>query len=380
MASLLREEEHLAGQYPISVVIPAYGRPDLLRRCLAALLRDGLKNAEVVVVDDASPQDLRSQVQTGLAKETAASTPAADWQDGAHARQAGPEATVRWLRMERNGGPAAARNRGLEAARHDWVFFLDADVELSPGALVRIRESLHVYEHRPEVAGVLGVYDEELPWDDFWSNYKNLSVCFLYAVTETVSPYLHTPLFTVRRQVLEREGGFDSRFATAEDFRLGVLLGSQGRRFVIDRNLKGVHLKRYDFKGILREDRRRLEDLRQLDLPPQSRAFALRAHRFSRLLSASLPAPLLLTLLASPLWPPLLWATAAMVVLFAAANLRFFNYMRRQRGWGFAVRSLGFLFVEMLWAQWCILPGLAAKVLSKLGRAASGKPLSKSVR
>ncbi|HSR68847.1 MAG TPA: glycosyltransferase family 2 protein [Acidobacteriota bacterium] len=357
-AAWLREEERLAREFPISVVIPAYGRPRLLARCLKALLGGGLSNAEVIVVDDASPQDLRSRLQDDLPED----------------------APLRWLRLGRNSGPAQARNRGLEAARHPWIFFLDADVQLLPGALPRIRQSLDLYRHRSEVAGVLGVYHEKLPWDDFWSNYKNLSVCFLYAVTDTLSPYLHTPLFTVRRRVLVEAGGFDARFATAEDFRLGVLLGSRGQRFVIDRNLKGVHLKRYDLGAILAEDRRRLNDLRQLDLPPQSRLFALRAHRLSRLLSALLPAPSLLALPAALWWPPLLAVSALMLVLFGLANLRFFNYMRRQRGWGFALRSLGFLFLEMLWAQWCILPGLLGKILRKLSRLATGRPLSKQAR
>ncbi len=91
---------------PLTVVIPVYGRPRLLARCLAALGRAH----PVVVVDDASPDP------SPIAEIAAA-----------HGAEL--------IRRTVNGGPGAARNTGLAAARTPLVAFLDADCVPRPGWL-----------------------------------------------------------------------------------------------------------------------------------------------------------------------------------------------------------------------------------------------------
>ncbi len=95
---------------PVEVVVPAYGRPDLLHGCLASLgHRPGEERTPVVVVDDASP--------------------APDVGDVARAHGA------RLLRHRVNRGPAAARNTGLAATSAPVVAFVDADCTVTPGWL-----------------------------------------------------------------------------------------------------------------------------------------------------------------------------------------------------------------------------------------------------
>ncbi len=94
---------------PLTVVIPAYNRADLVGRAVESARRQRPRApAEIMVVDDCSADDT-----------------------GAAAAAAG--ATV--LRHERNQGEAGARNSGMEAAAHDWVAFLDSDDEWLPGHL-----------------------------------------------------------------------------------------------------------------------------------------------------------------------------------------------------------------------------------------------------
>jgi hypothetical protein len=94
--------EHL----PVSVIIPVYNRPDMLRRSLASVWaqRPALP-AEVIVVDDGSADD------TALA---------------------GEELNATVIRHPKNRGLSAARNTGLEAASHDWIALLDSDDEWLP--------------------------------------------------------------------------------------------------------------------------------------------------------------------------------------------------------------------------------------------------------
>jgi GT2 family glycosyltransferase len=96
----------------VSIVIPAYNRADLLRRCLESLRSSQGAKWEVTVVDNASPEDL-SAVRDSL-----------------------PE--VRWLRQDRNVGYAAANNLGLRGARGRHLCYLNSDAELFPDTLARL--------------------------------------------------------------------------------------------------------------------------------------------------------------------------------------------------------------------------------------------------
>lgn len=90
----------------VSVIVPVYNTEQYLRRCLRSLLRQTLKELEIVAVDDGSTDG-----SPAILKEYAERFPG----------------KLRVLTQERNGGQAAARNRGLRAARGEYVGFLDSD-------------------------------------------------------------------------------------------------------------------------------------------------------------------------------------------------------------------------------------------------------------
>ena len=330
----------LAESYPLSVVIPSHNTALELKLSLEALLENDITNVEILIVDDAST-DSTAKVAAAVAQGQ---------KEGA--------ASLQYLPLKQRSGPAAARNEGLKRAKNPYVLFLDSDVVLPRQSLQWLRESLDLYSHRSDIAGVLGSYAEAIPWDDFLTNFRNLSICFLYKSTNTLSPYLHTPIFCVKKEILEEIGGFDPQFKWAEDFRLGILLGSQGFRFLIDRKIEGVHLKRYQLRTILREDWRRVGDLRAMKLEGEQKRFALRAHRFRRLLSVALPGPVLIFALLTFVGPIFGKIACSLLALFYLCNLPFLFYLRGQRGVGFALKAALFLFLEMLWAELALVGSL----------------------
>ncbi|HEX8067702.1 MAG TPA: glycosyltransferase family 2 protein [Thermoleophilaceae bacterium] len=93
---------------PVTVVIPAYRRPDLVERAVRSVLDQRRPAAEVIVIDDASGDDT-----------------------GARAAELG----ARVIAHDENRGEGAARNTGLEAAAHEWVALLDCDDEWLPDHL-----------------------------------------------------------------------------------------------------------------------------------------------------------------------------------------------------------------------------------------------------
>lgn len=90
----------------LSVVIPAYGNPESLKRCLQSLIgQEALE--EVVVVDDGSDPSLENLVQSF--------------------RSGVP--SVRYV-YQSNRGPGSARNRGVLETTGNFIAFVDSDDEV----------------------------------------------------------------------------------------------------------------------------------------------------------------------------------------------------------------------------------------------------------
>lgn len=97
----------------ISIIIPAYNAEKTICRCLESALD---QEAEIILADDGSTDaTLRLAEKYGE--------------------------RVHILRLP-HGGVSAARNAGLDAARGEWVVFLDSDDALLPGALDRLRPTM----------------------------------------------------------------------------------------------------------------------------------------------------------------------------------------------------------------------------------------------
>ncbi len=91
----------------VSIVIPQYGRSDLAVRCIkfffTSTIRSEIKDLEIVVVDDGSPDSSVDDVKarSGL--------------------------SVKLVRLSTNGGFSTACNAGAEAASGEFLLFLNND-------------------------------------------------------------------------------------------------------------------------------------------------------------------------------------------------------------------------------------------------------------
>jgi GT2 family glycosyltransferase len=115
----------------ISVIIPTHNRRDSLRLCLDSVLLQDHSASQVIVVDDGS--------QDGTARMLAEEYP-----------------QVQVLHLAQQQGPAAARNRGLQAATGDAVAFTDDDCVVPQHWLAELSRA---FETHPELAAV-GGYQE----------------------------------------------------------------------------------------------------------------------------------------------------------------------------------------------------------------------------
>jgi GT2 family glycosyltransferase len=211
----------------LSVIVPAYNAGQDLFECLAALIDTRPSGVEITVVDDASTDD----------------TPAV-------ARRFGVEV----LQLEKNSGPAAARNWGARHARADILFFVDADVVIGPGLLSRV---ISIFQEDQEIAAVFGSYDACPRAKNVVSQFRNLLHHYVHQEGSSDASTFWAGCGAIRRCVFDSVGGFDAtRFPrpSIEDIELGYRLREAGHRIFLDKTLQGTHLKRWTLWSVIRTD------------------------------------------------------------------------------------------------------------------------------
>ncbi len=99
-----------------SILIPAFNAEATILRALECAQAQTFDDIEIIVIDDASTDTTADQV-----KSRAVSDP-----------------RIQLLRLEKNSGPAAARNVGIAIAKGEWLALLDADDTMSSDRLERL--------------------------------------------------------------------------------------------------------------------------------------------------------------------------------------------------------------------------------------------------
>jgi GT2 family glycosyltransferase/ubiquinone/menaquinone biosynthesis C-methylase UbiE/glycosyltransferase involved in cell wall biosynthesis len=199
----------------VSVIIPAYGQGDLTRRCLASIATHPPRaTIEVLLVDDASPEDL----------------------DEVFSDVAG----LRVIRNEVNSGFIRTCNHGAREARGRYLLFLNNDTEVTPGWC---DELLETFASAPE-AGIVGsklVYPDGtlqeaggIIWQDGsgWNFGKfEDPAAPEYSYRREVD-YVSGAAVMLPARLFWEVGAFDERYAPAygEDSDLAFKVRAAGRR------------------------------------------------------------------------------------------------------------------------------------------------------
>lgn len=185
-----------AGPPRIAVIVPCFNDGVIAHEAVASL--DAQEPAELVVVDDASTDPATAQALDEL-------------------RRRG----VNVIRHEVNQGLSAARMTGLAATGAPFVFPLDSDDLLAPGALTPLADLL---ERRPDVAVAFADYEE------FGTRQR------IVTVPPRLDPYRivyrnEYPVSSLfRRAALERVGGWQdvAGLVGYEDWNLWMTLAERG--------------------------------------------------------------------------------------------------------------------------------------------------------
>jgi CDP-glycerol glycerophosphotransferase len=220
----------------VSVVVPVWNVQGYLGESLDSVLLQQTVDAEVIAVDDAS---------TDHGGEVLDERAAAD-----------PRLSV--THRTANGGPGAARNAGLERATGEYVWFVDGDDRIVPGALAVIETKLR--EEKPDVL-VVGVARER--WNRSVTRWRTPGEVVLGAgaLTRPVPPL---GALVVRRQFL-LDAGIRFREGWYEDVAFGYAVLAQAQ--TVSTVEPPCYIHRLDREGSIRTTRpaRHADLVTQLD-------------------------------------------------------------------------------------------------------------------
>ena len=205
------------------MVIPTYNRRAALESCLEALSRQTLSpdHFEVIVVDDGSTDDTE-----GLCRNLSPSFPLI------YTKQA-------------NAGAGAARRRGVEHARGDYLLLINHDTIVEPRLLA---EHLRVQRaHAQKRCAVLGDFRYPPAARQRALTHFLCTQPFLFPQVN-LNPGLHdknaffiASNLSIRRDAVLAVGSFDPRFRVAEDTELGVRLKQVGYQVLYHPQARAWH-------------------------------------------------------------------------------------------------------------------------------------------
>ncbi|PYI68263.1 MAG: hypothetical protein DMF07_01555, partial [Verrucomicrobia bacterium] len=199
----MREEARTFTSRPvISVIIPVFNTPvQRLEEAVESVLAQAYEHWELVLVDDGSTDaDLLRTLP----------------------RLAARDRRIVLTKLEGHEGISGASNRGLALARGEWVTFLDHDDVLEPDSLFQVVKLL---QQHPD-ADLIYSDEDKLGDDGFeaplfkpdWSPDFFLSCNYLGHLT------------AVRRDIVQKAGGFRSQFDSAQDYDLFFRVVEQTNR------------------------------------------------------------------------------------------------------------------------------------------------------
>jgi hypothetical protein len=175
----------------VSVIMPVYNRPTLIRESIESVLAQSYGNFELIVCDDASDDETPEVV--------------ASYRDE----------RIRLIRLRHNVGAAAARNRCLEQARGAYLSYLDSDNIWHPQFLSTMLDSLGRSKKLIAYASYFDTIFHHNRYSLRATRYRD----FNYRL-QIYSPFIDLNSIVNHRSLYDSLGGFDESLERLQDYDL----------------------------------------------------------------------------------------------------------------------------------------------------------------
>jgi len=312
-----------------SVIIPAFNAGKTIGKCLEAVFSSDFKPFEVIVVDDAS------QDNTVVSAS---------------------EFNCKVIRLERQSGSSYCRNTGAEAAHGGILVFIDADILINRTTLGRIAKILN---SNPDTVGIVSIFSKTTPDKNFFSQYKNLYMNYIFNRCPSRIDFIHTSCFGVRKEHFEP---YDVTYAAGEDTELGMRLSGKGYKILLDKSLEVIHLKKYSLASFIKNDFKIPYAWARLFVERKGLNHLVRKRRFfhargTQLLSIAASFLLLGAIFLSPILALLSG------IFFIALNSRFILFLYKERGLVFVIKAVFVTWIDALVMGLGVMAGVVSNTL-----------------
>jgi glycosyltransferase involved in cell wall biosynthesis len=226
----LRPKRHRAGwldtnmKPKISIIMPTFNRAKYIAEAIRSVQSQTLREWELIVIDDGSTDNTESIVRDLTEK------------DG----------RISYFKNERNLGIAKTRNRGVSLAKADYVAMLDSDDKwISSEKLVCQLETIE----KNMKLGIVGTnacfIDEDGAIIEKNTNFSsgnssNKGKCTNFPSddagirqTELYRNILMQSGLLIKKEAIEKAGGYDSRFTVCDDHDLWLKIGKNWQFMIL---------------------------------------------------------------------------------------------------------------------------------------------------
>lgn len=191
----------------ISVVTPCYNCEGYLTDTLNSVLRQTVLPDEIVLVDDGSTDGTVALIERLKAEH--------------------PDIRMQLI-SQKNCGPGAARNAGILAAKGDWIAFLDSDDIWRERKIEKVLEAVAENQEAVLIANdICEVYEDGTREDvTLHTHYDPKEPGFVQLYHGC---FLSTSSVCVKKEILEKVGGFDTTLRSAQDYDLWLRVVQEGK-------------------------------------------------------------------------------------------------------------------------------------------------------
>ncbi|MFQ5964295.1 MAG: glycosyltransferase [Candidatus Scalinduaceae bacterium] len=184
----------------ISVIIPTYNRPDMLKEALKSVLSQTYQNFEIIVVNDAG-EDVKAVIDA-----------------------LNYDGKIVYIKHKDNRGLSAARNTGLKVARGTYIAYLDDDDIYYPNHLETLEGFLETSNYK---VAYTDAYQAFQTWitDKYVTTEKKVTYRFDFDRNRfLVCNYIHISTIIHRKNLLDEVGFFDESLDVHEDWEFCIRL------------------------------------------------------------------------------------------------------------------------------------------------------------
>ena len=186
----------------VSIVIPTYGRPESLKRCVNSVLSQTYDNVEIFIVDDNNP-NTESRCETEKVMAYFESNP-----------------KIIYIKHDKNRNGSAARNTGWRASSGKYITYLDDDDVIAPNKLQKQVECLEALDESWG-ACYTGYRLIKEHGENQISSEKRSGECYVDALMRTLFMGSGSNLL-LRKSVVDEIGGYDESFIRNQDIEFMV--------------------------------------------------------------------------------------------------------------------------------------------------------------